>query len=281
MTDGTLAHISVHPIKGLDPVDRDRIEVTPGGGLVDDRAYVMYDEKGHINGRRTAAVHSVAASFDREAGTVRLSAPDRPERTFDLSADNEALEAWLGEHLDMDVSLRGGPGGEHADRALFGDGSQKGPTVVSAATLREIASWYDGIDPEEMRRRLRPNLVVEGVEAFWEERLLDSLAKAVYADGGSDGDGGEFPRVRIGDVVMEGVEPIPRCAVPTHDPDTGETYEGFQETFVERRAETLPPWVEEETLRGNLYTATVGTHIPEDERDGTLAVGDPVELLDA
>ena len=68
--------------------------------------------------------------------------------------------------------------------------------------------------------------------------------------------------------------------VPTRDPDTGEAYDGFRETFIERRAESLPPWTDEATLAGNLYSATVGLRIPEDERDGELRVGDSVELLD-
>ena len=280
MTDARLTHISVYPIKALDGVEPDRVEVTPGGGLAGSRAYAMYDDDGHINGRRTAAVHSVEASFDRAAGTVRLSAPDRATETFDPDADRVALEAWLGDHLGMDVRLRGGSSGGQSDRAIFGDGSQTGPTLVSAATVRELASWYDGIEPAEMRRRLRPNLVVEGVEAFWEERLLGSLEGAVYADSGTDGGADDSPRVRIGDVAMEGVEPIPRCVVPTRDPDTGEEHDGFRETFVERRAETMPPWSDEATLAGNLYSATVGMRIPEGERDGELAVGDSVELLD-
>jgi uncharacterized protein YcbX len=277
VTDPRLTHIAVYPIKALDAVEPERVGVSPGGGLADDRAYGIYDDEGHVNGRRTTAVHSLAASFDREAGTVRLSAPDRPAETFDLEADRGALEAWLGDHLGLEVRLRGGASGEQSDRAIFGNGSQTGPTLVSAATVRTLASWYDGIGPVEMRRRLRPNLVVEGVEAFWEERLLGSLERAVYADGG---DTGGLPQVRIGDVTLEGVEPIPRCAVPTHHPDTGEEYDGFRETFIEQRAETMPPWSDAETLTGNLYSATVGMRIPEEERDGELAVGDPVELLD-
>jgi uncharacterized protein YcbX len=278
VTDATLSHISVYPVKALDGVAPDRVAVTPGGGLADDRVYAMYDDDGHVNGRRTAAVHELAATFDRETGTVELSAPDRQTRTFDVEADRAALEAYLGDHLGLDVELRGGRDGGQSDRAIFGDGSETGPTLVSAATIRELASWYEGIDPTEMRRRLRPNLVVEGVEAFWEERLLGSFERAVYTDGGDEDAG--FPRVRIGDVVHEGVEPIPRCSVPTQHPDTGEPTEGFRETFVERRAETMPPWSDEATLADNLYTATVGTRIPEDERDGTLAVGDSLELLD-
>jgi uncharacterized protein YcbX len=280
MVEPTLTHIAIHPVKALDSAEPDRVEITPGGGLEGDRAYALYDDEGYINGRRTAAVHRVEASFDLGAGTVRLSAPDRAPGRFDLEADRDALAAWLGDHLGTDVELRGGPSGGHSDRAIYGDGSQTGPTLVSAATLHELASWYDGIGPEGMRRRLRANLVVGGVEAFWEERLLGSLERAVYADGGTDGRAGALPRVRIGDVVLEGVEPIPRCVVPTRDPDTGEEYGGFRETFIEGRRETLPPWTDEEALAGNLYSATVGTRIPETGRDGELAVGDAVELLD-
>jgi hypothetical protein len=281
VTDAKLSHISVYPVKALDAADLDRVAVTAGGGLAGDRVYALYDDEGYLNSRRTAAFHPIVSSFDVDAGTVELSAPTRATRTFDVDADRAALEAWLGEHLETDVELRGGQSGEQSDRAIYGDGSQTGPTLVSEATLRELASWFDGIDAEGMRRRLRPNLVVAGVEAFWEERLLGSLEDAVYADGGTDGDARGHPQVRIGGVILEGVEPIPRCVVPTRDPDTGEEYDGFRETFVRRRAETLPPWTDEATLAGNHYSATVGTHIPEDERGGDLAVGDAVELLDA
>jgi uncharacterized protein YcbX len=280
VSDATLTHIAIYPIKALDAATPDRVAVTPGGGLAGDRAYALYDDEDYVNGRRTPAVHSVRASYssDRRPATIRLSTADRPARTFDIETDGAAIATWLGDHLGRDVELRGGRSGGQSDRAIYGDGSQTGPTLVSAATLRELASWYDGIDAEGMRRRLRPNLVVDGVEAFWEERLLDSLSEAVYVD---DAEGtGDFPRVRIGDVTLEGVEPIPRCAVPSRDPDTGVEYDGFRTTFIERRRETLPPWTDEETLGGNLYSATVGTRIPAGERDGELAVGAPVDLFD-
>jgi uncharacterized protein YcbX len=279
VTNATLAHIAIYPIKALDAATPARVAVTSGGGLAGDRAYSLYDDDGYINGRRTAAIHAVSANFDADAMGVALSAPDQPSRRFDIEEERAMLESWFGAFLDTEVELRGGRSGEQSDRAIYGDGTQTGPTIVSAATLRELASWYDGIDAVEMRRRLRPNLVVGGVEAFWEERLLDSLSAAVYADGGVDESAG-FPRIRIGDVVLEGVEPIPRCAVPTRHPDTGEEYDGFRTTFIQRREATLPPWTDEATLAGNLYSATVGTRIPADARDGALEVGASVELLD-
>lgn len=50
-----------------------------------------------------------------------------------------------------------------------------GPTLISTAMIREVASWFDGIDSRGLRLRLRANLEIEGVPAFWEERLFAGL----------------------------------------------------------------------------------------------------------
>jgi len=60
-----------------------------------------------------------------------------------------------------------------AERGLPDDRAAPGPTVVSRATLETVASWFDEIaDATEMRRRLRPNLVLDDCPAFWEDRLF-------------------------------------------------------------------------------------------------------------
>lgn len=262
----TLSHIAVHPVKALDPVDLDRAAITAIGGLAGDRAYAIVDDDGgYVNGKSTADVHSLRTDVDLDAKRIAL----RPEgttteREFHLDDDRDALEAWLSEYFGTTVSLESGKGGFRTDGVVYGDETRTGPTLVSEATLREVASWYDGIDPAEMRLRLRPNLVVEGVPTFWEDRLA--------VDGGR--------RVRIGDVVLEATRHIPRCVVPTRDPHTGTPHEGFRETFLERREATLPEGVEPDDLDGNLYSLTVGTRIPEEERDGELAVGEEVPPVD-
>ena len=268
-----LSHIAVHPIKALDPVDMERVTVTDIGGLDGDRAYAIVDETGeYINGKRTAAVHRLRADVDLESKRVTLGIrraehesrrDTAPEREFHLDADQDAMEAWLSNYFEVPVTLEAGPGGSRTDGVVYGDETRAGPTVTTEATLREVASWYDGIDPTGMRLRLRPNLVIEGTPPFWEDRLL--------ADDGR--------RVRVGDVELEGTRPISRCVVPTRDPHTGEPCERFRETFVERRAATLPAWTDRELLDDNLYSLTVGTHIPDAERDGELRVGSEVELL--
>lgn len=262
----TLSQIAVHPVKALDPVSLDRASITPVGGLVGDRTYaIVAEDGGYVNGKRTAAVHRIRADVDLATNRVALRVEGGgPERTFHLDRDRAALEDWLSEYFDVAVSLEAGPGGSQTDSAVYGDGSETGPTLVSAATLREVASWYDGIDPAEMRLRMRPNLVVEGVPAFWEDRLA--------VDGGR--------RFRVGDVTLEGVDPVPRCVVPTRHPHTGEVTDEFRETFVEKRRETVPERADADEFADGLYKLMVIARIPADERDGELAVGDPVRLAE-
>lgn len=283
-----LSRIAVHPIKSLDPVDFDRASITEVGGLEGDRAYAMVDAEGaYVNGKRTADVHRLEADVDLAADRVTLrdradvsargntadrentgalgdTAPQKNTgpREYHLDRDRAAVEARLSEHFGVEITLEAGPGGSRTDGVVYGDSSRAGPTLISEATLREVASWYDGIEPGEMRLRLRPNLVVEGVPAFWEDRLAT----------GSEG-------VRIGDTTLEGVGLVPRCVVPARDPRTGEVDEDFEETFRERRAETLPEWIDREDFDGDLYKVMALTRIPVGNRDGELAVGDEVRLL--
>lgn len=262
-----LSHISVHPIKALDPANPDAVAVTDVGGLAGDRVYGIKDENGeYVHGKRTADVHRLDAEFDLERNRLRIRTEGSdPVHEFHLGRERDALEAWLSEYFGFSVELAVGPGGSQTDSAVFTDSGEAGPTIISAATLREVASWYDGIDPEEMRLRLRPNLVVAGVPPFWEDRLV--------AGGGR--------RFRIGDVTLEGVEPVPRCVVPTRNPHTGEEYEGFREIFIENREETLPEWADRNAFEGNLFSLMAVARIPEPQRDGELRVGDRVRIVDS
>lgn len=263
----TLSQIAVHPIKALDPVAPDSVTITDIGGLAGDRMFAIVDRDGnYVNGKRTAAVHRLRAEVDLETNRVSIGVRggDGP-RDYHLEQDRTAFEAWLSTYFDIDVELVAGRGGELTDGAVYGDGSKTGPTIVSRATLKQVASWYDGIDTDEMRLRMRPNLIVDGVPAFWEDRLV--------ADGGS--------RVQIGDVLLEGVAPVPRCIVPARDPHTGEERADFRETFIEQRAKRPPPWAQGSSEAGELFTLTVVARIPPAERDGSLAIGDEVRILES
>jgi hypothetical protein len=143
------------------------------------------------------------------------------------------------------------------------DTDADGPTVIARETAAEIASWYAGIDTEEMLRRLRPNVVLETDEPFWEDRL--------YADRES------VQAFRVGDVRFEGVQPCQRCAVPTRDPDTGAETPGFRETFVAQREATLPAWANRDRF-DHYFRVMVNTRIPEGSWGESVRVEDRVEI---
>ncbi|WP_123624611.1 MOSC domain-containing protein [Halorubrum sp. CSM-61] len=279
-----IAELVAYPLKSNDGAAVDRAELGPNGALRGDRSYAIVEagvdphaasvggDGGYVNGKSEPAVHGLSASYELAGTTdatptaVTLSRPTRQEtgvaadeETFALPEDGPALEAWVGEYLGYAVDLVREP-----DGGLPDDRAAPGPTVVSRATLEAVASWFDEISgATEMRRRLRPNLVIDGCPAFWEDRLF--------------ADHGEAVRVSIGETELFGVNPCQRCVVPSRDPDTGEPIDGFRETFLRRRRETLPPWTESDRFDHD-FRLMVNTVVPESEWGSTLAVGDAVGI---
>lgn len=253
----SLSRIVIYPIKSLDPVTIEEARITDDGGVAGDRSFAIVDSAGRfVNGKRTADVHRVRTDVDLEDREIAIGVKGQASTDrFHLDDDRDDLDAWLSAFFGEPVRLVSTDGPNMTDR------SDPGPTLVSAATLETVASWFPGIDAEGMRRRLRPNLVVDGVPAFWEDRLV----------GGSGG------RVRIGDVVLEGCSPIPRCVVPSRDPDTGEEYAAFRETFVRKREESFPDHVDADAF-DHYFAVTVGTHAPPASRNATFQVGDRVAI---
>ena len=254
---GHLTSIAIHPIKSLDRHARDRVTISSTGGLSGDRTYAIVDSDGdYVNGKRTAAVHRLRATLDREGSRLELGVDGEDStHTFHVENDRHALNEWLSEYFGYPVELD-----KREDRELT-DIPDPGPTVIARATLETAADWFPGIDADELADRLRPNLIVDGVEAFWADRLVP------------DG------RVRIGEMILEGSRPVPRCVVPTRDPRTGEVYEGFRETFIRNRKETFPDWADLSAF-DTYFSLMTATHVPEASRGVALSIGDTVELLE-
>jgi len=99
--------------------------------------------------------------------------------------------------------------------------------------------------PLEMLR-FRPNLVIEGSEA--------------YAEDG-------WKRLRIGDVELRVVKPCSRCIMTTIDPQTGE------------RSADREPFATLQKYRGQAEGAMFGQNLVNDG-DGWLEVGMPVTVLE-
>lgn len=284
--DPILAGIQRFPVKSLDPEDRETATLSTDGALEGDRRWAIVDRPAaepydpasadvtgtgdYVNGKKTAAVHRIRSQFhptDDGGPALSLREQSSPDelRRFDLSTgDRERderevhaeLNGWLSEYFDRPVSVRRDTRGQHDDR------ERHGPTVVSTATLREVAAWFD-ITVESARRRFRANLELGGVPPFWEDRLFE--------------DTGSVVRFRIGDARLEGVTPCQRCAVPGRDPETGAETSGFRETFIRRRRETLPPWTDCDRF-DHPFRLMVNTQVPDAADGKAVSVGDQVEI---
>lgn len=253
-----LDRIDLYPVKSLDGVAVESARVRGGGGLVGDREYRLVDaaEGAVLNGKKLgAALIRLRAELDLDAARVAL-VDGAASIEADLPDQIPALEGWLSARLERAVRIERGDG--FAD-----DEDASGPTVVSRATLREVGSWF-GLDEDEMRRRIRANLIVDGVPAFWEDRLY--------------GREGEPRWFRVGGVRLEAVNPCARCAVPSRDSRTGEIADArFAKIFSERRRETLPEWADASRF-DHYYRLAVNTRAPADEDGKTLSAGQEVTL---
>ena len=283
-----IAELVAYPLKSLDGVDVERAELGPHGALRGDRSYALVEAGvdpheasvggggGYVNGKNEPAIHRLRASYERVNPTdatpiaVTLERPDRSgddgrrrisggERTFRLPDEGDALAAWVGEYLGYEVDLVREPDGGFPD-----DRVAPGPTVVSVGTLKMVASWFDGIaDATEARRRLRPNIVLDGCPAFWEDHLF--------------ADHGEGVRVTVGDTELIGVNPCQRCVVPSRDPDTGVELPDFRERFMKNRRETLPSWTESDRFDHD-FRLMVNTVVPERSWGSVIDIDDAVAI---
>jgi uncharacterized protein YcbX len=260
--------IRVYPVKSLDPVDVDTAAVLPDGGLSADREWAIVDADGdYVNGKRERAVHRIRSRYDPETTRLWIRLPAWDEaRSYVLStpSDRDAVTAALTAYFGYDVAIRRDETGGFPD-----DTAAAGPTVISTATIHEVAGWFDGIDPEGMRRRLRANLEVSGVPPFWEDHLFaDSGAVVAFELRGEDGRS----------VPFEGVNPCQRCVVPSRDPDTGAETPDFRETFMRRREATLPDWSGGDRF-DHSFRLMVNTRVPRAAVGRRVAVGDAVRRL--
>ena len=291
----TVAGIRVYPIKSLDGVSVASAVVGSDGGFVRDRQLALVDNDGdYVNGKRTAAVHRIDATFDldervvtldvrtdaRDASVdetdadgdetdadgvtdstepVPLPTDDPPERATIPLDDHDRLGAWFTAYFDYEVSVVG------REPSYPDDTNAPGPTVVSTATLETVADWFD-LPTENVRRRFRANLELGDCEPFFEDRCY--------------GDRSEHVAFTVGDATFHGEGPCRRCVVPSRHPDTGREVDGFTDRFVRRRRETLPAWSDGDRFDG-AFRLAVNTLVPPDTHGYRVAVGDPVTIRES
>lgn len=256
-----LARIDLFPIKSLDGLTVSTASVLPSGALQHDRAWALVDQAGqYVNGKRFASIHRVRSRFGEDCRQVAVWLNDPAQAvTFDLVNDRAALAQWCSDYFAQPVTLQ-----YNAALGFPDDTDSPGPTVISTATLQTVADWY-GLSLAATRRRFRTNLEIDGVPAFWEDRLFSASGAPVP--------------FAIGGVTFWGINPCQRCVVPTRDAQTGEAMPAFSKTFGAQRAATLPAGVARSRFN-HFYRLAVNTRLAPGSDLPPLRVGDLVSLAE-
>jgi uncharacterized protein YcbX len=286
--------IRLHPIKSLDPVSVTEARIGPGGGLEHDRAWALFSVDGRwVNGKRTAAMHLIRATYAPDLSSVTLAVPgDRrqiPARTFPFPGGADDAAEWFSVYFEQQILVR------HAPEGYPDDNIANGPTIISTASLQAVCGWFPGVTLESARQRFRTTLEIDDADvaggvasskvsanvagskaaanvasanghlpAFWEDQLYGEDERSVA-------------RFRIGEVNFEGSNPCARCPVPARDPQTAEDLAGFQKRFSDLRRETLPPWAPAARF-DHFYRLAVNTRVAPTENGKLLRLGDSVHL---
>lgn len=218
-----LRSIHIYPIKGTRRVPLDEAVVAQRG-LAGDRRWMLVDSEGTFLSQRTRPQMALIRTQPNGEAT-HVTAPGMPPLTLRQPRDRAAREAvqiwkdavaavpaaaeahaWFSRFLGLRCRLVFMD--EKAQRLFDASGAGAGAEVSFADVSPVMLATHASLDALNARlvdavpmNRFRPNLVVDGTEAFAE-----------------DG----WKRLRIGEVVFRVVRPVGRCTVTTTDQDTAE-----------------------------------------------------------
>ena len=257
-----IAKICVYPIKSLDGVEVRKAKVLQSGALEYDRQFAIFDEQGKfVNAKRYAKIHLLRSEFDLENNIVSLKIQgNETGKSFNIKSEIFHLETWLSKFFGFTINLK-----ENLTTGFPDDTVSPGPTIVSTATLKEVASWYSDLTENDIRRRMRTTIEIDGVPAFWEDKLFSENSSVI--------------NFKIGNLRFLGVNPCQRCIVPTRNAVTAEVLSDFQKIFIRKRRETLPEWVNKSRFN-HYYKLTVNTQLANQETDNQIIkIGDEISIL--
>lgn len=257
-----LEKIIIYPIKSLDGLSISEATLLKSGALKQDRQWAIFDNNERlINGKSNPKIYKLRANYDKTYTKVTLENEENNFKgTFDLKEEIKEIESFLSDYFGQSISLQ-----ENRITGFPDDNYASGPTIISTATLETITHWFPDITVEEIRRRLRCNLEINGVSAFWEDRLFANK--------------NEWVDFQIGNVNFQGINPCQRCIVPTKNSYTGEVSSNFQKQFITKRKETLPSWVNSSQFN-HFYRVSVNTKVTKLQQETHIKVGDEVKIID-
>lgn len=273
MAEITLSGLHVYPIKSAAGIDLEQAQVEPRGFQLD-RRWMLVDQLGKfITQRRFPRIALIEVAVETDG--LQVTAPGMPALTVPLSSDTlddtsndlgqrtevevwgdrslalsagEQSQQWFSQFLNFPCQLvympedarRPTEHGEFGSDKLVSFADAFPFLLISEASLADLNQRL--AEPVPMNR-FRPNLVIRGCEALAEDT---------------------WEQIRIGDIVFDVAKACSRCSIPTVDQATGERGKEPMKTLGTYRRWDSAIWFGQNLIQHGL---------------GTLAVGDPVEVL--
>jgi uncharacterized protein len=230
-----VVRISIAPVKSLGLVHPDEVELGERGVVGNRRFWLVDRDRRLYNNKRNGPLVRIRPEWDEQTGELALTFPDgtRVAGTVELDAEpfevemyryplasrrvlgpwEEAISSYAGEPLTLLWAEEGAP-----DRLYAGSAS-----LVSRESLARLAEQTG--EDELDGRRFRMLFEIEGVRAHEEDEWQGT-------------------EVRIGEATIKVNGDVGRCAVTTHDPNTGvatvDTLKALAAYRPEGRKEPLP-----------------------------------------
>lgn len=264
MSGITLKELYVYPIKSVGGIALQEARLD-SRGVEYDRRWMLVDESGKfMSQRKYPRMALISTRLAPECLVVE--APEMPELRLSLRPEErpntevriwtdtvsatpveDGADEWFSAFLGVRCKLVYMPDDEvrqvdleyaqRGDQVGFADGFPF--LLVSQASLDDLGERLDRRIPVD---RFRPNLVVEGCEAFAED---------------------DWQRLRVGDIGFRAVKPCSRCSIVMTDQSTGE-----------RDREVLATLASYRQVGKKIFFGQNLAH----DTTGTLRVGDAVEV---
>jgi uncharacterized protein YcbX len=252
----TVARLSIAPVRSLALEHPAEIDLTQSGVVEDRRFYLIDDSDRLIDRLLVPSLVQIGAHIDPEATQLRLSFPDG-------TVINDTVR--LGSAIETDVHQRTVTGhivegpwaaalSDFCGRTIRlvrcdrvgGTRTAHPATLITDGSL-ELLAHHLGAGKVD-GRRFRMLIELDGGAAHEEDTWV----------------GG---RIGLGETVLRISAPVPRCAITTQDPDTGERDLDTLRTIIAYRGLT-----DDRDIDFGVYG--------EVEQPGRIRLGDAVKVLD-
>ncbi|MEG4214056.1 MOSC N-terminal beta barrel domain-containing protein [Microcoleus sp. Pol14C6] len=255
-----VASIHIYPVKSLDGIAVSQATILASGALEGDRSFAICDAAGElVNTKHNSGVCFLRLSFDIKKRIAGLKIQGTEQEIF-FHVDRERLgiESWLSNYFGFSVKLI-----ENLLTGFPDNLAAPGPTIISTETIAEVASWFPRVCVNEMRHRLRANIEIGDVPAFWEDQLFSQ----------SD----DIVRFKIGTVILEGINPGQACLLSMPNYAAKEAYPNLKKILAAKHNEIMPDLVKRHL--NPISRLIVNTRVPPQSAEKIVHIGDEIQIL--